>query len=58
MSYLGDYEDVCNLMQFTSHKTRAYFTNADRLKGFLTPGIVATLKRAKEQGKLKAVALH
>ena len=52
MSYLGDYEDVCNLMQFTSHRTRAYFINANRLKGFLTTGTLAMLKKANEEGKL------
>ena len=35
LSYYGDRDDVCELMQKISHKSRAYFENAKQLRGFL-----------------------
>jgi len=57
-SYFGDNDDVSIIMQNLSHKTRAYFVNADGLKGFLQDGPVRQLSDAKVTGKLKYLMRH
>ena len=47
---------VCRLMQILSHSTRAYFTKANRLRGFLIdPSIDRILRDAQTEGKLEEV---
>ena len=49
LSYYGPSDDVHDLMQRTSHLTRAYFINEDRLRCFLIKikkkGIMSPLKK-------------
>ena len=45
LSFYGDKEFVSKLMQCLSHKTRAYFVNADCLKGFLCHSLVSEVLR-------------
>ena len=43
-------------MQNASNKTRAYYKNANALKGFLVPHSIITLLRSlEEEGQLEAV---
>ena len=43
-------------MQTTSNKTRAYYKNANALKGFLIPHSIITLLRTlEEEGQLELV---
>ena len=56
LSFFGFNYQVQDLMQKLSHKTRAYFVNAEGLKGFLLVGtVVAILKDAKISGKLGGI---
>ena len=49
LSYFGYSDKVSDLMQGLSHKTRAYFVNAGKLKGFLTPySVTGFLEEAHE----------
>ena len=55
-SYVGDSEEVSDLMQNISHGTRAYFLNADGLEGFLVQSlIIDILQKDYEGGALKEV---
>ena len=45
LSYLGSNDEVYELMRTTSHKTRAYMTNAKGLKGYLVPFSVTSVLR-------------
>ena len=53
LSYFGTSEKVYFLVQKLSHKTRAYFVNADELKGFLVHGITDILVESERTGKIK-----
>ena len=44
-------EDVSYLMQKTSHLTRAYFINENKLQGFIFDGILEQLRKAHRNGK-------
>ena len=58
-SYYGDSEDVLEFMSKCSHTTRAYFKNADRLKGFLIHSIaIRELRKAEANGDLVEVTKH
>ena len=59
-TYMGDREEVSDLMQKTSHETRAYFVNADGLKGFLVEysTVIGVIKKADRVGKLQEVMKH
>ena len=50
MSLYGDSDDVEYLMKMLSHRSRAYFVNAGKLKGFLVPGLdfAAIFDKARE----------
>ena len=55
--YFGYMEEVSDLMQKVSNKTRAYFVNAHRLRGFLVVDYVThLLKKAEKTGELKSIA--
>ena len=58
LSYFGDSDQVYYLMQTTSHRTRAYITNASGLKGFLVRGVISILKEAESSGELKKVTRY
>ena len=47
-SFYGFADEVYELMQTTSHTTRAYIHAADGLKGFLIPSISTLLKQASQ----------
>jgi len=47
LGFLGDSDEILNLMQRLSHSTRAYLVNAKGLKGFLVLGITAIFKEAE-----------
>ena len=49
LSYLGSNDQVYELMRTTSHKTRAYITNAKGLKGYLVPLSVSSVLRTLAQ---------
>ena len=47
-SYFGDSEEVGELMQKVSHKTRAYYVNINGFRGFIKPySITKDLRKAK-----------
>lgn len=50
LSFFGDSDEVGDFMQKGSHKTRAYFINANGLPGFVVPYCITEyLKRAQEK---------
>ena len=50
LSFYGDSEQVGFLMQTASHKTRAYYINANGFSGFVVESaIIDVLKKAFEQ---------
>ena len=51
LSYLGSNDYVYELMRCTSHKTRAYITNAKGLKGYLVPLSVSSVLRTLAQNR-------
>ena len=50
LSFFGSNEEVYEILRKASHKTRAYITNANGLKGFLVPfsvlGVLRTISEA------------
>ena len=47
--YFGDSEEVGELMQMASHKTRAYYVNIEGFRGFIKPfSITKDLKKAEQ----------
>ena len=58
LSFFGDVDEVGELMQKSSHETRAYFVNANGLKGFIKSVIVTFLRKAEEKGELKGALKH
>ena len=46
-SYYGYSEEVSDFMKRASHQTRAYFVNADKLRGFLMRSIITDLREAE-----------
>ena len=58
LSFFGDVDEVGELMQKSSHETRAYFVNANGLKGFIKSVIVTFLRKAEEKGELKGALQH
>ena len=57
-SYYGDSSEVANFMQKASNKTRAYYVNANGLKGFLVNSIVTILRRADTNSELAEATKH
>ena len=56
-SYFGDKHEVGQVLQSASHKTRAYFKNANLLQGFLVAGrVIKILKIAQANGELMEMA--
>ena len=54
--FFGDQGQVGDFMQKASHKTRAYYDNSDRLKGFLVAYPVSTiLQRVHETEELASI---
>ena len=51
LSYVGTNDIVYEMMRKTSHKTRAYITNADGLKGFLVNISVTSAMRNLAQNR-------
>ena len=49
LSFLGDNDQVSNLMQTINHKTRAYFQNSAGLKGFLVKSYASILQQTSEE---------
>ena len=57
--FMADSEEVSNFMQKASKKTRSYYVNANRLKGFVVPySITKYLKRAMEQNQISEVTKY
>ena len=52
-AFWGDTDEVGEFMQKAGHATRSYFVNANGLKGFLVPTVIAILKEANRSGELK-----
>ena len=49
LGFMGDFEAVSDLMQYASHGTRAYWVNAQGLRGFVVKsGVMELLKRGIE----------
>ena len=58
-AYWGGTVKTGDFMQKASHATRAYYVNANGLKGFVTqPGIIAILKKAEAEGRLDEITKH
>ena len=54
LSFYGDSEQVGLLMQTASHKTRAYYINANGFSGFVVKSvIIAVLTKAFNQGQFE-----
>ena len=57
LSFYGDSEQVGFLMQTASHKTRAYYINANGFSGFVVKSvIIPVLTKAFEQRQLEESA--
>ena len=58
-SFWGDSVEVTEFMQETSHQTRSYYINANRLKGFLIPySMTDNLRRAHISLELQDVTKY
>ena len=58
LSYYGDREQVYDLMQKCSHKTRAYIVNAPGLRGFLIPTVIAMIRRIRSGSEFINIAKY
>ena len=64
LSYYGYREQVYDMMQKCSHKTRAYIVNATglrgaaNLRGFLIPTVVATIRRIRSGSEFIKIAKY
>ena len=54
----GQDDEVGEIMQKGSHKTRAFFINANGLRGFLVYSIGRKLEKAQERGELVKETEH
>ena len=58
LSFYGPKDDVHDLMQRTSHLTRVYFMNEDRLKGFLVEGKEGIISSLKKDNQFYAIQVE
>ena len=58
LSFVGDSDKVYDIMQKTSHTTRAYISNVNGLKGFVVRGIVTAFSEGKASGEFEKLGKY
>ena len=58
LSFVGDSDEVYDIMQKTSHTSRGYISNVNGLKGFVVRGIVTTFSEGKASGEFEKLGKY
>ena len=57
-SYLGDTDEIKDLMTILSKRTKEYFLKENQLQGFLTKGVITLLEEAKQNGMFEELTKY